>query len=156
MEMTLLVLGLGNDLLGDDGIGLMAAEALDRRNIPGIYVVKSPLSGLYLVDLVDGFDDMIIVDSVIGEQPGKVVRLPLDELGPQNAPSAHYLGFAEALNLAKRAGVRIPNRVEILAMQIHGAQVLGARVSDEVVAGLPALIEEVIRVARLWGYEVGP
>jgi len=143
-------------LLGDDGIGLMAAEELDRHNIPGIYVVKSPMSGLYIVDLVEGFDDLIIVDSVVGDEPGKVVRLPLAELGPQNAPSAHYLGFAEALNLAKRAGVRIPKRIEILAMQIHNSQVLGARVSDDVASGLPALVEEIMRLASLWGYEVGP
>lgn len=153
LRMALLILGLGNDLLGDDGVGLLAADALMHSKVPSIEVTKSSLSGLYLVDLVEGYDDLIIVDSIAGTRPGKVTRLPLSKMGPKIVPSAHYLGLAEALDLAKRAGMSIPNRVEIVAMQIHETQTIGTGISKEVRAGLSSLLEEVRKVAKGWGYE---
>jgi hydrogenase maturation protease len=150
--MSLLILALGNDLLGDDGVGLLAADALEQKSIPGAKVAKSALSGLYLVDLVEGFDDLVVVDSVVGDKPGEVVQLSLSEMGPRIVPSAHYLGLPEALELARRAGMRIPNRVAIVAMQIGGSQVIGEGVSAEVRRGIPALVKEVMKVAAQWGY----
>jgi len=153
--MSLLVLALGNDLLGDDGIGLLVADHLEKARLPNATVVKSGLSGLYLVDLIEGFDDLVIVDSLVGETPGEVTRLPLNRMGPKIVPSAHYLGLPEALDLAKRAGMDIPERVEVVAMQIRDSQILGTGVSPEVMRGLPALVEEVIKVAAEWGYLAG-
>jgi len=152
--MSLLILTLGNDLLGDDGIGLLAADILAKENIQDAKVLKSSLSGLYLIDLIEGFDDLIIVDSIIGNKPGNIVQLKLQDVGPKPVPSAHYAGLPEALNLAKRAGMEIPNRVAIVAMQIHDSQVLGTGVSPKVKEGLPELVNHVIKIARRWGYEV--
>jgi hydrogenase maturation protease len=154
--MALLILGLGNDLLGDDGIGLLAADVLESRDTLGVKVVKSPLSGLYLVELAEGFDDLVIIDSIVGDTPGKVVQLKLSELGPRIVPSAHYLGLPEALELAKRSGLRMPNRVAIVAMQIGDSQIVGSDVSDHVREGLPTLVEEVLKLVQQWGYEVRP
>ncbi len=153
--MSLLVLALGNDLLGDDGVGLLAADHLKKVRLQNTKVVKSGLSGLYLVDLIEGFDDLVIVDSLVGETPGEVKRLPLNQMGPKIVPSAHYLGLPEALDLAKRAGMDMPERVEVVAMLIRDSQVLGTGVSAEVLRGLPALVEEVIKVAAEWGYSAG-
>jgi hydrogenase maturation protease len=150
--MSLLILALGNDLLGDDGVGLLAADALERLSIPRAKVAKSALSGLYLVDLVEGFDDLVVVDSVIGDKPGEVVQLSLSEMGPRIVPSAHYLGLPEALELARHAGMTIPHRVVVVAMQIGDSQVIGAGVSAEVRRGIPALVQEVMKVVAQWGY----
>ncbi len=152
--MSLLVLGLGNDLLGDDGIGLLAADAVENAAGTGVTVLKSALSGLYLVDLVEGYDDLLIVDSVIGEPPGEVVHLKKEEMGARRVPSAHYAGLAEALEIAREAGMKVPERVEIVAMRIRNSQILGTAVSREVRLGLPRLIEEVITIAKRWGYEM--
>ena len=148
----MLVLALGNDLLGDDAIGLLAADQLEKVPLPNVKVVKSGLSGLYLVDLIEGFDDLVIVDSIVGEKPGNVTRLPMERIGTRIVPSAHYLGFPEALDLARRAGVNIPKRIEVVAMQIRDSQILGEGVSADVMRGLPDLVQEVLRVAREWGY----
>lgn len=152
--MTLLILGLGNDLLGDDGIGLMAAEDLENRRAESVTVTKSALSGLYLIDLVEGFDDLIILDSVLGEPAGKVVQLEIADIGPRIVPSAHHAGLPEALEIAKRAGMKMPSRVAVLAVQIRDSQVLGTAVSPAVRSGLPDLVRRVEELSRLWGYDI--
>jgi len=152
--MCLLILGLGNDLLGDDRIGLLAAWALEERSLNNVRVATSSLSGLYLLDLVEGYDDLIVIDSVIGDRPGNVVKLQPVDVVPRQVPSAHYVGLVEALNVARRAGMKMPKRVAIIAMQIHSSQVMGSNVSPKVLDGLPKIIEEVLKLARLWGYDV--
>jgi len=152
--MALLVLALGNDLLGDDGIGLRAGDELEKKNILGVKVIKSGLSGLYLIDLIEGFDDLLIIDSIMGDEPGKVVHLKLSQLKPQVVPSAHYLGLPEALELARHSGLRMPKRVAIVAMQIANSQEIGSGMSEEAQQCLPTLIGDALSLISEWGYDV--
>lgn len=154
--MALLILGLGNELLGDDRVGLLAARALEEKASSNVKVATSSLSGLYLLDLVEGYDDIIVIDSVIGDQPGKVVKLLSLDVGPLPVPSAHYVGLMEALDMARRARMRVPERVAIVAMHIHSSQVIGSDVSPEVLGGIPAMTEHVLTQARQWGYDLEP
>ncbi len=143
---------MGNDLLGDDGIGLLAGQELEGRDLPGVKVVRSGLSGLYLIDLIEGFDDLLIIDSIMGNEAGKVVRLKLSQLKPQVVPSAHYLGLPEAIELARHSGLSMPKRVAIVAMQIGNTQEVGSGVSEEAHRSLPTLIEDVLSLISEWGY----
>ncbi len=152
--MPLLILALGNDLLGDDGVGLVAGDALMPYVSRDVKVTKSSLSGLYLVDLIEGFDDLLVVDSVMGDQPGKVVMLGMEDVGPKIVPSAHHAGLSEAIEISRRAGMRMPKRVAIVGIQIAESQVLGTSVSPKVMEGVPSLIQKVVDVAREWGYDV--
>lgn len=147
-----MILGLGNDLLGDDGIGLLAARALNAERWDGVTLAESSLSGLYLLDLVEGFDDLIVMDSVIGDSPGAVVRLSLRDMGPKPVPSAHYAGLAEALEVARRAGVQMPHRVAVIAVQIRNAQTVGADVDPDVRRAIPEVVLTVSELAEEWGY----
>lgn len=153
--MALLVLGLGNDLLGDDAVGLLAAASLEGRLGPGIRVARSGRSGLYLVEELEGYDDAIILDSVLGEEPGRVRELPLAEMNPSFAPSAHYAGLPEALSLAQRAGIRMPRRVRVFAVEIPAIQTIGAGPAVAVRCAADELASRAVDAAREWGYEAG-
>jgi len=150
--VSLLILGLGNDLLGDDGIGLLAAQALEHSGGGSVTVTGSALSGLYLLDLIEGYDDLIVVDSVLGDHPGRVRRLSLEAFGPGVAPSAHYAGLADALAGARHAGMRVPSRVVVVGVEIGEGQTLGSAVSPQVLRGLPEVVRHVRRIARSWGH----
>ena len=152
--MALVILGLGNDLLGDDGIGLLAAQALLACEGPGVSVRTSVQSGLYLLEHVQGFDDAIVVDSVAGNVPGALRELRGADFRDVSVPSAHYVGLPEALALARASGLSVPARLRIFGVEIDIAQRIGAAPSAAVVAALPQIVAAVVQAAREWGYEL--
>ena len=152
--MPLVILGLGNDLLGDDGIGLMAANALRGSEGPTVSVRTSAQSGLYLLEPLQGFEDAIVIDSVAGDHPGTVRELRGTEVSDVPVPSAHYMGLPEALALARQAGLSVPGRLRILCVEIDVAQRIGSSPSPSVVDALPELLTAVVAAARGWGYDV--
>ncbi len=150
--MALVILGLGNDLLGDDGVGLLAAEALRARERPGVSVRSSVQAGLYLLESLQGFDDAIVIDSVLGDHPGAVRELRGAELHEVSVPSAHYVGLPEALALARASGLSVPARLRIFGVEIDVAQQIGTAPSAAVMASIPQVVERVAQAAEEWGY----
>jgi hydrogenase maturation protease len=153
--MALVVLGLGNDLLGDDGIGILVAEALHGLEAADISVRSSAQSGLYLLEHLLGFDDAIVVDSVVGDPPGTIRELQGSDLRAVSVPSAHYAGLPEALALARASGLRVPGRLRIFGVEIGIAQSIGSPPSTEVIAAIPRVVDAVLDAARAWGYALG-
>lgn len=152
--MALVILGLGNDLIGDDAIGLLAAQALLPCEGPDVAVRTTAQSGLYLLEYLQGFDDAIVVDSVVGDHPGTVRELRGSDVPEVAVPSAHYVGLPEALALARASGLSVPARLRIFGVEIDVAQRIGSRPSPAVTACLPRLMATVLRAAREWGYPV--
>lgn len=151
--MALVILGLGNDLLADDGIGLIAADAIERMGLGGsVAVRKSGQSGLYLLEPLQGFEDAILIDSVLGDVPGRVRELAAIDVRPAVVPSAHYAGLPEALALARASGLPMPRRIRIFAVEIEAAQTIGGAPRAEVAAALEPLVDRVVAAAREWGY----
>lgn len=153
--MGMVILGLGNDLLGDDAIGLRAVELLRGWEGSEIAVRAASQSGLYLLEHLQGYDDAIVIDSVIGERPGTVRELQGADLRPVRVPSAHYAGLPEALALARDAGLQVPRRLRIFAVEMDAVQTIGSAPCAEVAAALPALVARVRQAAREWGYPAG-
>lgn len=155
--MSLVILGLGNDLIGDDAIGLLAARALAPFASSEVAVRAAGQSGLYLLEHLQGFDDAIVVDSVLGDHPGTLRDLSDSGLHESIVPSAHYVGLPEALALARTSGLEVPRRLRIIGVEIDVAQGIGSPPSPEVIACVPRLVERVLRAARDWGYDLaGP
>lgn len=150
--MALVILGLGNDLLGDDGVGLLVAAVCEGQFDPDVAVRRSGRSGLYLIDELQGFDDAIVVDSVIGDRPGTVRELAMDAMPAIGVPSAHYAGLPEALALARHAGLHVPTRIRIFAVEMDPAQTIGAGPRPEVAQAIPEVLSRIRRAARDWGY----
>jgi len=152
--MALVILGLGNDLLGDDGIGLLAAEALRGCEGPQVSIRTTAQAGLYLLEHLQGFDDAIVVDSVVGDRPGTVRELRGADLHEVSVPSAHYVGLPESLALARASGLCVPRRLRIIGIEIDVAQRIGSAPSSPVVASLPRIVATIVRAARDWGYAI--
>jgi len=150
--MTLVIVGLGNDLLGDDAIGLEAARAL--RAEPGRIgeVRESAQSGLYLMEALEGFDDAILLDSMVGARPGRIREFDAEKLQPQRVASAHFAGLPEMLVIARRAGVKMPKRLHVIAVEVPNTQRLGARPRMRVLEALPQVVKRAKAVAASWGY----
>jgi hydrogenase maturation protease len=116
-----LVIGLGNPLRGDDGVGLRIADLLAGQGLPeGVEVVHGGTGGLDLVNWIEGWRRVIIIDAAdVGRVPGGFVRFTLDEghlLGDDQHLSIHAAGLRDALLLAEVLGI-LPNEVIVYGVQ---------------------------------------
>lgn len=110
MTPTILIAGIGNIFLGDDGFGCAVAERLARRQLPdGVRVIDFGIRGFDLAyALMDGYDATILIDAVPrGAEPGALYAIEpdLDELNEPNAQAmvveAHAMDPMHALGLVK-------------------------------------------------------
>ncbi|MBS1253863.1 MAG: Hydrogenase 1 maturation protease [Anaerolineales bacterium] len=142
-----LVIGLGNLLRGDDGVGVRVAEALATRDLPDdVEVVDGGTHGLGLVNFMEGRQRVILVDAAdVGESPGEFRRFTLDEarlLGDDRHLSVHAAGLRDALLLAQALDV-LPDEVVIFGVQPANLEWYSA-LSPQVKAALPDLITAVM------------
>ena len=142
-----LILGLGNPLLGDEGIGVRVVEELKGLELPdGVTVVEGGTAGLGLIGLMEGYQRVIIVDAAdMGHPPGRVVRFtPLEaRFKTAEAPlSLHQIGLGEVLALAEALEVA-PAELVIIGIQpsrIEG----GVGLSPEVEGAIPQIIRIIL------------
>jgi hydrogenase maturation protease len=142
-----LLLGLGNDLLSDDGVGLLIAAALRERmaNQKDLTVLETAEMGLSLLDLVTGYDSLVLVDAV---QTGKASAGSVHELDDASLPSVpaispHFLGIGEALALGHRLGIPVPSQVQIFAIEVQDPFTVGTRLTPPLAAALPGIVERI-------------
>lgn len=151
----LLVLGLGNLLLEDDGVGAAAVALLiDRYDAPpSVQVLDGGTLGLSLLPHVDAADSVILVDAVRADQrPGSFVRLTGEDVGPAVATrlSPHQVGVADLLDGARWLG-RYPRRAVLLGL-VPGSMQLAVGLSPNVRRALPSLVERIVDEARTLGF----
>jgi hydrogenase maturation protease len=142
-----LVIGLGNPLRGDDGIGMRIADLLSHCTLPdGVEVVRGGTGGLELVNWMEGWHRVIIVDAAeVGQVPGGFVRFTLDEgslLGDDRHLSIHAAGLREALLLAEVLGV-LPKEVIVYGVQPARLD-WDDTLSPEVEAAVPKILNSVL------------
>jgi len=147
MSLHTLVLGLGNPLRGDDGVGPWIVAELNRRGLPeGVTALDGGTGGLDLLQVLEGWERVVVVDAAdVGQTPGRFVRFKPEQarLSKTVDPfSLHHAGLAEVLALADALGQELPDMV-ILGVQ--PARIgWGAGMSPAVQAALPALAEAVL------------
>jgi len=142
-----LVLGLGNDILADDAIGLRVAAALQDRLAAEeqITVTQTAEMGLGLLDLVVGFDTLVIIDAIQTKNaaPGFVHEFDAERLPSLPAISPHFLGIGETLALGKELGLSVPTSARIFAIEVEDAFTVGTRLTARLEAALPAVVAQV-------------
>jgi len=151
----LLVLGLGNLLCGDDGLGAAAVARLERdwEAPEEALVLDGGTLGLSLLPYLEDTEDAILVDAIRDDAPtGSLVRLTGDEVGPavRHRLSPHQVGVADLLDGA-RLHDRYPRRVVLLGL-VPLTLGLGVERSAQVEARLPQLVEAVVAEARRMGH----
>jgi hydrogenase maturation protease len=155
----LLILGLGNVLLEDDGVGSAAVTALLNRYVPpdDVRVLDGGTLGLSLLPYVDAADAVILVDAVkADEAPGSCVRLDGDDVAPAVATrlSPHQIGVADLLDGARWLD-RLPPRLMLLGL-VPESMELAVGLSPRVRASLPDLVEQIVAAARELGFSFEP
>lgn len=145
-----LLLGLGNDILTDDAIGLHIARQL-RAELAGHPVIEARETtemGLALLDFMTGYDAVLLVDAIQTGQapPGFLHELEPAGLTQLTGRTPHFLGVGETLALGRELGLPMPRQVKILAVEVADPFTLGTAITPLLRAALP---EAVNRTHRL-------
>jgi hydrogenase maturation protease len=156
------VVGLGNPILGDDGVGWRVADAVEERlRAAGGAAVESPVvverlgvGGLRLMEFLTGFDVAILVDAAdFPERPlGEVRTWRFEELEPRAAgrlDSAHDVPLAAALDLGRQAGAELPSVIWVVTIVGRIDDVFGEELTPQVEAAVPVATAEVVRLLGL-------
>ena len=149
--MKILVLGTGNDIMGDDAVGLEAADRLRSRLDGRVDVVATRESGLSLLDFIAGYDRVLVLDAVRSEgRPGDILELDLDGPAGGPAPCRHRLSLAEVVSLGRRLGLEMPAEVRAIAMEIADPYTLREGLSPVAEQALPRMVECAVRTIDGW------
>jgi hydrogenase maturation protease len=149
------VIGLGSPLMGDDGLGLSALEALRRSGAfdPEPLLVDGGTWGMNLLPIIESAERLLLVDAIrAGGAPGELVVIERESLprGLGIKLSPHQIDLQEVLALAEIRG-RLPR--EAVAMGLEPERVeLGCGLSQTVARGVDALLEQIGERLVAWGH----
>lgn len=107
--------------------------------------------GLALMERLEGYDAAVLIDALTGSQspPGEVMRLELGdlpELAGSYTRSAHDTGLPEALQIGRRLGARLPERIGIVAVAVQPTFQFSEQLSPEVGAAVPTAVAMVLEI----------
>ena len=145
-----LLLGMGNPILGDDAVGIRVAQLLSRRLGPvaGLVVQEECCTGgLELLEVVQGFDRLVVLDSIKteGGRPGDWYRFDGEALREtMHLNNVHDANFATAMELGRQMGTHLPADADIhvFAVEIRENLTFSEHLSPELEAALPELVAE--------------
>jgi hydrogenase maturation protease len=150
--VEVLVLGVGNLLLGDEGVGVHAVRALSRdwEFPPEVELLDGGTAGMELLEPIRRARHLIVIDAIdAGATPGTVLRLAGDEVPVyfgRSHLSPHQVGLSDVLAVARLAG-RAPATVTVHGIQPASLEP-GLELSPRVAEALPALLRDVLADLR--------
>jgi len=170
------VLCLGNELISDDALGIVAARWLCRRlavagtpvppgpsldqavtvrafelpRVGPVEVVETALTGMYLLEAVVGASRLIVVDTVVtgATDPGTMLELKERDLAGPRGGSPHYIGLLETLDLARALGLDVPADVVFVAVEAGDYMTVGGEMTAPVRAAVPGVVERAMALIK--------
>ncbi len=147
-----LILGLGNPILTDDGVGVRVAEAV-RVALPEdsrVDICEVSLGGLTLMETMVGYERVILIDAWQSQngQPGAVQRMTLENLQAitptQHSASPHDTSLLTALEMGQRLGLPLPKEIIIYAVEVENVSDFGEEPTPAVTQAIPKVMAAVL------------
>ena len=145
------MLGLGNPILTDDGVGIHVVRTAAAQCSPenGVTFAEASVGGLRLLDILVGYDRVVMVDAIRthGGRPGEVYRLdPGAVRGSLHSGSSHDVSLCDALHLGRSLGMTLPDdeAITILAVEVEDVLTFGETCTAAVEAAIPQVVPMVL------------
>ena len=128
------------------------ARALRARFAGQVDVVETGEAGLALLELIEGRDRVLLLDSMVTgtREPGTIVEMTAADFRTVLAPSPHYAGLPEVLELGQRLGVKMPSEIVVLGMEVVDPFTIRESLSPIVEERLPHYIDRAQAVLAAW------
>lgn len=157
MTAKTIVIGLGNPILSDDGVGVKVAYEVEDKlgdKIPeNLTITEASVGGLRLMELLEGFDRAIIIDAIQtknGHPTGSIFTMDLTdlrEISPtQHSASAHDTSLVTALDAGKEMGMKLPDEVIIFAVEVENILDFSEHSTPAVAAAIPKVTQMVLEL----------
>lgn len=147
--MKTIIVGIGNPILGDDGVGIHVVGRLrETLKDPDILIEEAFTGGMNLLDIIVGYDRAILVDAVSTDELeiGEVVVFEdAGNMSSAHSTNPHDVSFPEALELARKMGEkRIPDDIVLIGINIKVSLDFKEELSKEVEASISSALEKVL------------
>ena len=144
--MRIIVLGVGNLILRDDGVGVHVVNELKKHiRHPDVELEEAITGGMNLLDLLLGYDKAIIIDAVKSEtsKNGEVKRIPISDFNTMHSCNPHDVSLIEAIEMAKKLGEkRIPKEIVIIGIMMEKIPCeFGEDLSENIAAAVPEAVD---------------
>ncbi|MBE0517346.1 MAG: hydrogenase maturation protease [Methanophagales archaeon] len=148
--MKLLVLGIGNPILGDDGVGFHVAQELATRiKDDAIDIEDASTSGLNVLDIIMGYEKVVIIDAIKteGGEPGEIYRLRPEDFfkSVHLATSMHDLNLPTVLEVGnKLMPEEMPREIVIFAIEVEEIEKFTEEMTAKVKEAVPKVVNLVL------------
>jgi len=148
----ILVLGLGNEVLGDEAIGLKIVDDLKLSyTSPGLEYIKAANGGLEILDSINDYRELVIIDTISTNsgRPGDIRYFtPDDYRETLHLSSEHDTNFLTAIKTGEILGFKIPRNIDILAVEINNNMQLGETLSNIIYNRYDEILDEILNFIR--------
>jgi hydrogenase maturation protease len=153
-----LVIGLGNPILTDDGVGVKVAYTVQdalastRWNVT---VTEASVGGLRLMEMMMGYDRVILIDALQHRDtlPGTIRRMTLEDLRTisptQHSTCAHDTSLVTALEMGQEIGLPLPKNITIYAVGVENVTYFGEQPTPAVAEAIPQVTAAVLAELNL-------
>jgi hydrogenase maturation protease len=158
--MKITLLGLGNILMRDDGVGVHAVKAVQERFEvpPELDIVDGGTAGLDLLPFLEGRDRVLFVDAVdFGQEPGFIGELVNDAIPAffgKDKASLHHVGLPEVLATAQLLNI-LPEEICLIGIQPQGIE-MGLGLTEVLQGKLDLLVAQISDKLRAWDVHLVP
>ena len=155
MDKTLII-GLGNPILTDDGVGVQVARELEKvvnlKAHPQLTITEASAGGLRLMEVMLGYDLVVLIDAYLlnpeATKPGKIHKLSLDDLRAvtptQHSTSPHDTSVVVALDAAEKLGYKVPQRFLIYGIEVENILEFSETPTPAVAEAIPIVVEMIL------------
>ena len=147
------IIGLGNSILTDDGVGIYTVREVSRRLsavglAEAVDIVESEVAGFALMELMTGWKRVILVDSIQFDNvaPGTVVRIQTEDLRTSlRIRSVHEIDLPTVLAFGRKLGIPMPETITIIGIQAEDALTLGETLTESAKRGMMKAVDLVLQ-----------
>ena len=160
--MNTRIIGLGNAILTDDGVGIYTVREVSRRFTKTgldseVDIVESEVGGFDLMELMAGWKRIILVDSIqfAGLKSGTVIRIDPDDLHTSlRLRSVHDVDLPTVLELGRRLGLAMPENLTIFGIQVEDLHTISESLTQAAQMGMRQAVRLIIRELAPLGLEL--
>jgi len=149
---------MGNAIVSDDKVGLLIVNKIaEKAKNPHVEVKTTEAGGLYILDVMMGFDFAIVVDAIkTGKhEPGAIIQFNPGEFDfTPRGTMVHDVSFFDAIELGKKMDIKVPGRIEIVSIEIIDNRTVSENINEEVMKAVDPAIEKVVSLASDMGFDL--
>jgi hydrogenase maturation protease len=152
----ILIIGLGNPILTDDGVGVKIARELEKvvdlDSHPELTITEASAGGLRLMETMLGYDLVVLIDAYLldpeATNPGEIHKLSLDDLRAvtptQHSTSPHDTSVVIALDAAEKLGYKIPQQFMIYGIEVENILDFSETPTPAVAKAIPIVVDMIL------------